>query len=368
MITVNEYLSDEAISHAVDLQQYSNQTVRRILAVLNRSEARISDELAVLLNRIDITSFQADRLQSLLYSVYQINKEAYSQAGQELTAELREFVKYEAQYYSQLLSFFPAQVSVASISAEVVYTAALSRPFQGLLLNGVLDDLEATKAKRIRQVIAQGFTESKTTAQIIKELRGTKANKYADGLFQADRRSVEAITRTALGHMAGFTQDRFVEANEDLIKAVVWSATLDTRTSEICRPRDKKLYTPVTHKPIGHSLPWLGGPSRAHFNCRSHQTTVLKTNKELGIDLPEIVLPNRQRASMDGGVPESQSYNEWLSKQSIARQTEVLGAKRVKLLREGKLPMDQLYDSKGQFLTLNELKIRNARVFAKAGV
>lgn len=367
--SVNQILADKTIGHAVDFQQYSNQVVRRIMAVLNRSDDRLYAELVQALASIDPSSFTVERLESMLYSVRSVNAQAFAAAAKELTEQLRDFTAYEAAYQAQtLVSVLPVQVSVAAVSADVVFAAALARPFQGVLLKGVLADIEESKAKKIRQAIAQGFTESKTTDQIIRELRGTKAKGYADGFLEGSRRDIEAITRTALGHMAGFTQDRFIEANTDLISAVVWCSTIDLKTSPICRIRDGLKYTPETHKPIGHSVPWGQGPGRAHWNCRSHQTTVLKSYKELGIDISEVVVDGKTRASMDGQLPSDTTYNEWIKKQSAARQDEVLGSSRGKLLRDGKMNPADMYSSKGVFLTLEQLRARDAVAFSKAGL
>lgn len=369
MASVNELLFDEAIRHQVDLAKHSNQTVRRMIAILNRADIRLYAELAAALERMDPQSFTVERLESLLGSVRAINGQAYAQVGQELRQELQDFVEYESAYQRQaLVALVPAQVHVAAISAEVVYAAALSRPFQGVILKGALDDLEAGKAKLIRRAIAQGFTEGKTTESIIREIRGTQAKGYADGLAEITRRDAAAITRTALGHMAGFVQDRFSDANADIIKAVQWSAKLDLKTSEICRVRDKKLYEPVSHKPIKHSLPWLGGPGRAHWNCRSAQIYVLKSLKELGIDIEGTLDAGSTRASMDGAVPNDVSYSEWIHKQSAARQDEVLGPKRGALLRNGGLKIEDMYTSKGQYLNLEDLRKRDSEAFKKAGL
>ena len=369
MKSVNEMVAEQALSHAVDLQQYNNSVVRRLITVLNRTNLRLFAELSRALESIDPSSFTVERLESMLYSVRAINREGYGKVAQELTEELRSFVEYESAYQrSALVSVLPVQVSVAAISAETVYAAALARPFQGVLLRAVLDDMEAATAKKIRQTIAQGFVESKTTAQIVRELRGTQAKGYSDGLMEGSRRGVETIARTALGHMAGFTHDRFVEANADIIKAVVWSATLDLRTTEICRVRDGKSYTPVTHKPVGHSLPWLSGPSRSHWRCRSHQTAVLKSFKELGIDVPEIEVEGRTRASLDGQVPAKLNYADWLKKQSLARQIQVLGPTRAKLMRDGNLPLEAMYSQKGLYKTLDQIRVSDAAAFTTAGL
>jgi hypothetical protein len=356
-MTANETIADEALSHAVDLQRYSNAAVRKIISRLNETDKRLVAALNEALERLSPESFTVERLESLLFSVRTINREAFELIGRELTEELRSFTEYEAAYQRQaLVSALPVQVSVASISPEIVYAAAIAKPFQGVFLKGVLKDIEEARAKKIRQAIAQGYTEGRTTNDIIREIRGTRAAGYSDGLMEVSRRDADAIVRTAIGHMARFTQDRFHEANSDIIKAVMWLSTLDLKTSPICRVRDRKLYKPVTHAPIGHSLPWLGGAGAAHYRCRSHATVVLKSWKEMGINIPE--KDSETRASLDGQVPSETSYSQWLGKQSATRQTEVLGAKRAELLRSGKLKLEDMYSSKGVYLTLEELKAK----------
>jgi hypothetical protein len=343
--------------------------VAKIIGLLNRSDVRLSAELAAALAQFEPSSFTIERLESLLYSVRSLNRTAYEQVDRELTAELRDFAIYEASYQTEVLrSALPQAVRVATVTGEQAYAAALSRPFQGALLKGWIADQEAGRAKKIRQVVAQGFVENKTNDQIVREIRGTKAKGYKDGVLEISRRDAEAVVRTAISHMAGTVQDRIAEANTDLVKAVRWCATLDVRTSSICRVRDGLRYEPVSHKPIGHKLPWLAGPGRAHWRCRSAQVMVTKSWAELsGIEgLPEFT-PS-ERASMDGAVPADLTYGDWLKKQSATRQDDVLGATRGKLLRDGGLSLEDMYSARGSPLTLEELRKRDAEAFKRAGL
>lgn len=368
MESVNDLLQDESIRHQVALQGYTTNVLHRLLAVLNRSDKRLMAELAEKLADFDPTLFSMERLESLLTSVRAMSAATYAELGQELTKELREFVGYEVSYQHQMLTeHLPVAVHVAAVSAEQVYAAAMARPFQGVLLKGVWADLDASKMKRVRQAIAQGFVEGKTTDQIIRELRGTRAKGYSDGIIERDRRDVEAVVRTAVAHTAGVAQDNVMQANTDLLKALQWSATLDLRTSSMCRIRDRKLYTPDDHKPIGHKVPWGAGPGRLHWRCRSGQVPVLKSFKELGIDVPEIEVGGKTRASMDGQLPTDTSYADWIKKQSAARQDAVLGPTRGRLLRDGKLGMADLYNARGELLTLDDLRKRDAEAFKRAG-
>jgi hypothetical protein len=49
-------------------------------------------------------------------------------------------------------------------------TPQAARPFQSALLKGVWPDVDNKQMRLIRRVIAQGFTQGKTTYQIVREL------------------------------------------------------------------------------------------------------------------------------------------------------------------------------------------------------
>lgn len=368
MPTANERLADEAVHHAVDLQGYSNGVVRRLIAVLNRADARLFNELQTALEQMSPASFTVQRLELLLQSVRTLNADLYRQFETELLADVRSLSGAEVDYHQGLFqSVLPPQISVASVVQEQVYAAALSRPMQGRLLREWASSLEADRATRIRDMLRMGYLEGKTTDQLVRQLRGTKANNYADGVIQIDRRNAEAVVRTAISHTAATAQEQFYGANQDLIKADVWRSTLDGRTSPPCRLRDGKQYTPGTHKPIGHDLPWGAGPGRYHWCCRSCYSVVLKSWKELGgADMPEFT-PS-QRASLDGAVPADTTYADWLPKQSARRQDEILGPTRGKLLREGGLSLEQFANDKGVWYDLKTLQERNAAAFKRAGL
>lgn len=373
MPSVNEKLAEASIDHNVDSLFYQNGVVRKIIALLNRVDSDLFAQITASLERLPASSFNADRLDSLLLSVRALNREAYNAVERELTPELRALAVYEAGYQFELFnSVIPeavtTQLAIGSVNAEQVYTAAMSRPFQGRLLSEWMSDLEEARAKRIRDAIRMGYVENQTIAQIVQRIRGTKAKGYSDGVIEVDRRNAESVVRTAISHMASSTRERFHEKNADLISAVVWHSTLDTRTTrEICVPRDGKKYSLLTHKPIGHKFLWLGGPGRAHWGCRSVSLPVIKSFKDLGIDIGDFDLDDT-RASLDGQVAADLSYGDWLKKQSAKRQDEVLGATRGKLFREGGLTVDKFANNKGRWLTLDELRAIDAKAFKKAGL
>lgn len=372
MASVNQALADDAISHAVDLHQYSNAVVYRIIGLLNRADPDLSEALTAALSRLPESQFSVDRLESLLYSVRALNAAAYAAVSRELTEELQRFVAVEAAHqYELFTTVIPPQVQasigVAQVNVSQVYAAAMSRPFQGVLLREALTGLEEGRARLIRDQIRIGYINQETTQQIIRRVIGTQARSYTDGEMDRSRRGLEAIVRTAISHTAGTVRDKFFEDNSDLIKAEQWVSTIDLRTSEPCRIRDGLQYTPGEHKPIKHSIPWLAGPGRLHYCCRSSACPITKSWAELGgADLPDF--GPKERASMDGTVPAKVTYPDWLQRQSAARQDEVLGPTRGALLRRGGLKVADMYDLKGRYLSLEELKQRSAQAFTKAGI
>lgn len=371
MATVNEKLQSASISHAIDLQHLSNAEVRKIMALLNRADESLRTRLLAAVERMDPNRFTVTYMNTVLASVRELNKEVYAQAGETLKESLDELASYEIGYQQTLFTAtLPAQVltaiPLARIDLAQVQKIASARPFQGKLLGEWMDDLEADRAARIRDAIRVGMVSGQTTDEIVRGIMGIKSEGYADGLLNRSRTDIDAMVRTAISHTAQGARDAFYQANSDLMSEVAWLSTLDGRTSAPCRLRDGLHYTADTHEPIGHQVPWLAGPGRLHWRCRSSSTPIIKAWEELGLSKED--MPAGTRASMDGQVPDTTSYGEWIKEQSAERQDQVLGPARGKLMRDGGLTLDKFYNDQGRTLTLDQLRERDAASFAKAGL
>ncbi len=355
MPTANEKLQTAAIDHSHDIIRYQNQVVYKVIALLNRTDKDLFVQLTAALQQLPVSQFTVERLDSLLASVHQINAVAYQKIRHELSAELADLVAYEQGYQAQLFqNTLPVTFEVAAAPVAQVVSSAMARPFQGRLLSEWMAGLEAEKAAKIRDAIRIGYVEGQTIQEMVQRIKGTKARQYQDGILEITRRNAETIVRTAVSHTANHTRQKFAEANDDLVKGVKWLSTLDGKTSDVCISRDSKVY------------PVDSGPRPpAHFNCRSTTTFVLKSFRELNIDLKE--LPEGSRSSMDGQVPASMTYNEWLKGKDSTFQDKVLGPTRGKLFREG-MPVDRFVNKAGDRLTLDKLRERDAEYFRKAGI
>jgi len=182
-----------------------------------------------------------------------------------------------------------------------------------------------------------------------------RALQYTDGLMETSRRDAAAMVRTAVSHTANFTRTKFYEENSDLLKGEKFLATLDSKTTIRCASLDGQIF-PVGKGPI----------PPIHWNCRSTRVGVVKSWKELGIDLPESAVSTR--ASLDGQVPEDMTYSKWLRGRSAEFQDDVLGAARGKLFRANKIELDRFVDRNGRMMTLDQLRKKNSEMFANAGM
>lgn len=356
MKTANEKLLDELIGHEVDLSSLSNSQVVAIIRILNSSDP---DLRAALIAAIDSLSADASvaQIDAALAPVLRINQATFVSLQQALTASVEGVASYEIAYQaSALRSIVPKLVQekfpIAVAEFSQVRAIAMARPFQGRLLSEWMAGIEADRAASIRDAVRSGVLEGRTTPEIVRQIMGTKAEKYADGILQKSRREVEAVVRSAVSSTAEAASDKAFEANSDIISHVEWLSTLDNRTSATCRIRDRLPYALGTYQPIGHKVPWLAGPGRIHFCCRSTKLPILKSALALGIS------DAATRASMDGQVPQQTTYAQWLARQPAARQDEILGPERGKLLRQEKLKLQDFYNDKGKFLTLDELRER----------
>ena len=95
---------------------------------------------------------------------------------------------------------------------------------------------------------------------------------------------------------------------------------------------------------------------------------VLKSFREMGLDIPEIVVEGRTRASIDGQIPADTSFTAWLRSKPAGFQDEVLGSTRGKLFRANEIEVDKFTNNKGVVYTLDQLRERDAALFKKAGL
>lgn len=359
-MAANDDIMDAQVSHSIGLQRLGTGILRKILALLNRTDSDLEEQIRARLDGVQPgvieAEFTIERLRLLLEGIRRTNAAVYDQIQAVLLQEALGLASYEVEYQSRVLAeHVPVRLDVIQPTTEQLAAIVQKRPFQGRLLREWAKGLEQGRTQKVHDAIRIGMVEGETVDQIVRRVRGTRAMQFKDGVLEITRRDVEAVVRTAVNHIANGASEAVYEKNADLISGVRWVSTLDSRTTAVCRARDGKVYEPGK-----------GPRPPAHWNCRSTTTPVTKSFRDLGIELDEV--PAGTRASMDGQVPADMTYGQWLARQSAAAQDDILGATKGKLFRDGGLAVDRFVDRKGAEYTLAQLRRREAGAFRKAGL
>jgi len=278
--------------------------------------------------------------------------------------ELKAMVSITPPDLAQLATAEAASLQSAFVSvgintvippSSVVDAISKASLIQGATINEWFSRLNESTKFDIERAVKNGVTLGQTNREIAKAIVGNGSDKGPQALAKA-RRDAMAITRTATQTVANEARMAGYMENADIIKAVQWVSTLDSRTSEICIARSGKTWSFPDFKPIGHSIPWNGGPP-AHWACRSTSIPVTRSMAEITGKAVEQIAP-RTRASMDGSVAQDITFDQFLKNKPPAFADEMLGKGRADLWRSGKITLSQLLDQRGNPLTLTQLEAK----------
>jgi SPP1 gp7 family putative phage head morphogenesis protein len=383
--------------NAIDLNRYSNSVARRVINAYNdiivdaANQLRTIDDLAAPVKAARLRAILAQLKDSLatwagdateltaleLQGIAELQSEFVAdQLRRTLPAGARDAVRtveISPQFAQSVVTTDPTQINVVALSDDL-FAAVQGAPAtfsltaaQGTMItlpNGevvakAFRGIAVDQAERFSQVVRQGLLTGEPTPAIAKRLVGNlefgEEAKTVKQLVAAGGQAtavadnqIVTLVRTSINQVANAASQQVYEANQDITKKYRYVATLDTRTSSICRALD------------GREFEYGKGPMPPqHFNCRSTTVPVIDYD-ELGFIPPAPA----KRASAGGQVPADQTYGEWLAKQDLETKAKALGANKVPYfnrLADKYGPTDavaKLVRDDGSELTLDQLRAR----------
>lgn len=363
-MTANERYLDSQLRHEVGVRRYTAGQVLLILELLENLDRQTVRRLRRKLSRAvnNRRGVQSAALASLLEEVIVLRRKGIRSAFSGFTSEMREFAKTEVELEGRLVrAAIPIEIALATPEAQRLADIVTSEPFRGAVLRDWTTSLVRADRDRLERVVKLGIAEGLGVDDIVRSVVGTRSAGFSDGVLSTSRAQATALVRTTINHVANGSRELFYKENEEYYVALRWEATLDGRTSAICRGRDGAL-TPVGDNalPAGsHVLDPPGARPPAHFNCRSTMIAVFDNDAEIfaGLD----------RQSEVGPVPQETTYDEWLRRQPRDFQDNVLGKKKAALFRGG-MTLDRFVDRRGNELTLEQLRRTRPEAFEEAGI
>lgn len=216
------------------------------------------------------------------------------------------------------------------------------------------------KSGQIANTISAAYFSGQTVQETVAQIIGTKKAGYRDGMVDKSRRDAERVVRTATNHITTQARARLYEDNEDIVYGYRIVATIDTRTSTICKTLDGKVVKLTARV---QPLPPF------HPNCRT--TTVPEIYGDKLSDTAATRAVNFKargdvKAGTVGQVSAQQTYFDVLKRQSAGQQDLALGEARGKIFRNAGLTTEEfrkaLADNMGRPLTLAEMAKQNKKI------
>jgi SPP1 gp7 family putative phage head morphogenesis protein len=375
MPQANDELFDAGNRHQTFLIRFGGSSAREAIKLLNEAEKDLINRIAqrvVRLGPAATATRGSKRLTAILGAIRQQNRDLVNALHKTTAKELKALAKQEIGLASKRLNeAVGVDLENFRPSPEVLRTLVQKRGVGGISLRRWFTRLGRDRLGRLESAVNLGVVEGDGIPEMVRRFRQAE---------DVSRRSAETLVRTHVNHVANQSRQALYSANSDIVDKLRWTATLDGRTSAICQARD------------GRTFPLDSGPRPpAHPNCRSIMTPVMKSWDELArpgalkqgrgaADIDRLFQKNLRkqgftkaeaatikrntRASMNGQVPKTKTYQQWLSDQKAEFQDDVLGPTRGKLFRQGGVKLDRFVEEPtGRAFNLDALRRKNAEAF-----
>ena len=228
------------------------------------------------------------------------------------------------------------------------------------LLASYIKDMTSKEIARINKAVSDGFSQGLTNQQILTNIRGTKANKFNDGLLKKVNNANASMVRTSIQHVSTQARTATMKQNSDLVKGYKIVVTFDERTTTLCYDIGQQN---ITYEVGKGPLPPL------HIGCRDTIVSVFSSKFDF---LDEGATRASKGASGGKQVSAKLGSYDWMLKQPIAFQEASMGVTRSKLLRDGGLTPTEYAklstNSRFQTLTIKELRQKMPSIFVTAGL
>ncbi|AHF77908.1 Phage head morphogenesis protein gp7 [Sodalis praecaptivus] len=305
------------------------------------------------------TMGQRDEISKLLANAMYGPVDGYSKQLLALCDQLSGDV---AQLELNSLSSIPGMPGLIVPDTDKIIRQVHNRPLSirnwrgELLLDPFIKDWETLTLTAANNAVLRSWREGQTIQQLTTALRGTRALNGADGIIGQYVKNADAIARTAIQHTATVARETFFDVNDDVVDKVQFVATLDNRTTAICRSLDGREFA------IN-----VGPRPPLHIRCRSTIIPVLADSA-----LNDILREGETRASSDGYISSDETYYQWLLRQPDKQQDMIIGKNRGKLLRDGGLSAERFaalqLDRNFEPMTLEEMRKIAPEAFKRAGI
>ncbi len=363
--------------HNIDLLRMEAGTAKQVVAMMRG----LSKEIVQKIGLYDPTQFAAKvkqdkALAQLTGAVRKDINSAYKNLSRHTMKQKAQVAAIQSKTATNTINqAINLELATGKLSGRVLKQLANNTLIDGAPSADWWKEQNRTLRNAFKREMREGMINGETIQDLVRRVRGRRENGFKDGLMSTATHKAQALVRSSTMAVANAARLETYAQNADVIKGVQVLATLDQRTSDICKSLDGQAWSTPDHNRLpGTTASWRGAPP-FHWNCRSTLVPVLRSWSDMSGD-PEIKkrllkaedskkLKKGWRSSMDGQVSDKITYEEWLKTKPEAFQLQVLGPTKHAMWKEGKLPFSQLIDQSHNPLTIEVIKKNVAAEAAK---
>jgi SPP1 gp7 family putative phage head morphogenesis protein len=224
----------------------------------------------------------------------------------------------------------PTTERLASLTKDVLIDGAPSSAWW----SKQAEDTAFKFAAAVRQGVINGETNERIVARVV--------SRDGTGLLDVARRSARTLVHSSVMSAANDARLATYRKNSRYIAGVRWLSTLDSHTCVQCAALDGQTWDLQGGKLGETKLDFQSPP--AHWSCRCALSP-----------LPKLQFAGGTRASSEGQVDATTTFESFLKRQSPEFVDKVLGKRRAELFLENRLTLSDLVTGSGRELSLEEL-------------
>jgi hypothetical protein len=383
MANWQEQLQDIYIARAFDLEKVKNASAKQISRTLDDLIREIVREVeSADIMGVKRTAYQQERMNKLFNMADKTIKSQFKLIAGSVTGELLTLAEIESMFAAKAInSVLQVNIVDYALSREVLESLSKDTLIQGAPSSQWWSKQASSLQDEFKRVMRVSVARGETLGQMTARIKGTqditklgvkgkvpgvtdemlRAALGEPGLAKKANRNAKALVKSSYQAVMADARMEVYKNNDDVIKGVEFFATLDNRTTLICRAYDGSKYDNNGNPIMGTRLPFKSPPSNTHWGCRSILVPIMRGLDEiLGIPgIPPIPPSTRSAFSetgMRGQVSGTTNFDGFMKSLSREEGSKVIGKKRYDLWNSGKLSLQDMLNSDGNVMSLKALQ------------
>ena len=251
---LTDQLMEEERKHQLLLEKRKKRIARATVISFNKGIEEIIQE-------IEDSSYSTKReLSSLLTNVRRMNSKLFEDLYQDLQDYLTTgFISEELEHELRVLERSTVDEEIKVPEEDSLVAPLLGIMFLGASLKQHLTTIRNSTFNLIKLRIVQAQSNGEPLSSAITSIKGTRKNKYRDGILKRQRAKFITVTDSWIQASSTKTSDKVHQVNP-FITMSIYLAVLDERTTDRCRSLNGNIY------PVGEGV----FPPQ-HYYCRSRR-------------------------------------------------------------------------------------------------